>query len=697
MKKEETVKVFDLIKHNGLGIPILIIVFLLVMILPLPAFLLDLLFTFSISLSLMVLLASIYAKRPLDFAVFPTVLLISTLFRLALNIASTRLVLLNGHTGTDAAGSVIQAFGEVVIGGNYAVGLVVFSIFIIINFVVVTKGSGRISEVSARFMLDAMPGKQMAIDADLNSGLINQDEARKRREEVASEADFYGSMDGASKFVRGDAVAGILILLINLIGGLAIGSLQYGLTFMEALSNYALLTIGDGLVAQIPALLLSSAAALMVTRVSREEDMGDQVISQMVHHPRVLVITAVVLAALGVIPGMPHLAFLGVASVIGFMAYQEHLKKLTETEKASLKAQLKAKKEEIKEESDDVDWDDIAQVDKIGLELGLRLIPLVDPANGAKLSQRIKGVRKKLSQEFGFLIPFVHVWDNLELSPQYYRISIRGVVVGEGEIYPEYEMAINPGQAFGTLRGIKTKDPSFGLDALWIEKGLTEEAQTKGYTVVDASTVMATHLTQLITVHSHELLSHEEVQKLLEKLSEKSPRLVEDLVPAVVSQATLVRVLRCLLEERVPIRDFHTIIESIAEIAPKNKDAEVLVAAVRVALANLIIQSIGIGRDELPVVTLTPPFEKMLLNSNQATQNGVSVIEPGLTEQLGQRLKELSRDSDVSGEPSVLLVTPVLRPILAKFARIVAENVYVLSYQEVPDNRKIKIVRTIGG
>ena len=513
---------------SGLGAPVLLMMMLAMIVLPLPAIALDMFFTFNIALALVVLLAAIYSSRPLDFAVFPTVLLITTLLRLALNVASTRVVLMEGHTGTDAAGQVIEAFGAFVIGGSYAVGLVVFGILVIINFVVVTKGAGRISEVSARFTLDAMPGKQMAIDADLNAGIITQDEARTRRAEVTQEADFYGAMDGASKFVRGDAVAGILILIINLLGGLAIGMLQHGLAFSDAVRLYALLTIGDGLVAQIPSLVLSSSAALMVTRVSSAQDMGRQIIGQLFDNPRALAVTAGVVGSIGLVPGMPNLTFLLFAGLAGWGAWWLHQRQLARQE---LPARAPVESEAP---SPDLSWDDVEPVDPLGLEVGYRLIPLVDEDQNGELMTRIKGVRRKLTQDLGFLIPAVHIRDNLDLQPNGYRLSLLGVTVGEAEVFPDGELAINPGEVFGEIPGQKTVDPVFGLEAVWIDRLERDTAETNGYTVVDASTVIATHLSQILQLHANELLGHEEVQQLLDKLSVTSPKLVEDLVPKVL-------------------------------------------------------------------------------------------------------------------------------------------------------------------
>ncbi|MBD3609115.1 MAG: flagellar biosynthesis protein FlhA, partial [Gammaproteobacteria bacterium] len=568
------------IGRRGIGIPIMVLSLLAMVVLPLPPWMLDIFFTFNISLSMIVLLVAIYSLRPLDFAIFPTVILIATLFRLALNVASTRVVLLEGHSGTDAAGQVIEAFGDFVVGGNYAVGIVVFIILIIINFVVVTKGAGRISEVSARFTLDAMPGKQMAIDADLNSGLIDQDQARKRREDIASEADFYGSMDGASKFVRGDAVAGILITLINLIGGLVIGVAQHDMAFSDAAQTYTLLTIGDGLVAQIPSLLLSTAAGIIVTRDSASQDMGDQIVSQLFGNPMVLGITAGVLGLMGLIPGMPNASFLLLATLLGVLAYISHQKKqaeVVEQEQAMAQQTEEAQAPEAKELS----WDDVPPIDVIGLEVGYRLIPLVDKSQGGLLMDRIKGVRRKLSQELGFLVPPVHIRDNLDLEPNVYNITLMGVTAGEAQVEPDRELAINPGEVHGEVEGIKTVDPAFGLPAVWFTPDLRDEVQALGYTVVDPNTVIATHMSQILQDHAHELLGHEEVQNLLDKLSKSAGKLVEDLVPNTVSLGTVLKVLQNLLEEGIPIRDMRTIAETLAQYAPKSQEPSVLTELVR--------------------------------------------------------------------------------------------------------------------
>ncbi len=687
--------ILDILRHftrNGLGAPLLLLIMLCMMVIPLPPTILDVLFTFNISLALLVLLAAVYAERPLDFAAFPTVILLATLLRLALNVASTRVVLLNGHTGTDAAGRVIEAFGEFVVGGNYAVGFVVFVILIIINFVVVTKGAGRISEVSARFTLDAMPGKQMAIDADLNAGIISQDEARDRRTEVAQEADFYGAMDGASKFVRGDAIAGILILMINIIGGLAVGTMQHGLSFSAAMHNYALLTIGDGLVAQIPSLVLSSSAAMMVTRVSSSQDMGQQILAQLFQKPRGLAVTAGVIGAIGLVPGMPNLAFLALAGVAAAGAW--HLARRQQlTEEAAQADQAPAPEPATR----DLSWDDVSPVDALGLEIGYRLIPMVDKSQGGQLMGRIKGVRKKLSQELGFLIPPVHIRDNLDLAPNNYRITVMGVAVGQAEVLPEREMAINPGQVFGHLEAQPARDPVFGLEALWIEPDQRDQAQTYGYTVVDASTVIATHLNQVLQDQAHELLGYEEAQQLLDRLAETAPKLVEDLVPKTLPLGTLVKVLQNLLEERVPIRDVRTIAETLAENALKSQEPGALTAAVREALGRFIIQNISGLDDEMEVIAVNPNLEQLLQQSLESATEGGIGLEPGLAQSLQGSLVQAVQRQEATGKPAILLVAQAIRPMLAKFARHVAPALRVLAYSELPDDRQVKIVAVVGG
>ncbi|KJF90375.1 flagellar biosynthesis protein FlhA [Photobacterium leiognathi] len=677
----------------SIGAPVMVLATLAMVVLPMPPLLLDMTFTFNIALSLVVLLVTVYTRRPLDFAAFPTVLLIATLLRLALNVASTRVVLLHGHEGPDAAGQVIDAFGSVVIGGNYAVGLVVFLILMIINFMVVTKGAGRISEVSARFTLDALPGKQMAIDADLNAGLIDQEQARTRRFEVTKEADFYGSMDGASKFVKGDAIAGILILFINIIGGLIIGMSQHGLTFGSAIEIYSLLTIGDGLVAQIPSLLLSIAAAMMVTRQNTDEDMGQQMYFQMFNNPQALIITGVILFVMGIVPGMPHIPFLLLAAMIGAAAYWRVKKDkeaaLVEKEPAATEL---APTQPLKELS----WDDVQPVDTIGLEVGYRLISMVDKDQGGELLERVKGVRKKLSQDFGFLIPPVHIRDNLELPPNSYRISLMGVACGEANIHPKMDLAINPGQVFGSIDGEMTTDPAFGLEAVWVQDSQREHAQALGYTVVDSATVLATHLSQLLTNNASQLLGHEEVQNLLEMLGQSAPKLVDGFVPDQLPLGVVVKVMQNLLNEAIPLRDIRTIVQTLSEYSSKSQDPDILTAAVRIGLKRLICQEINGIEVELPVITLVPELEQILHQTMQSAGGESSGIEPGLAERLQRSLTEATQQQELKGEPAVLLTSGVLRSTLAKFVKNTIPSLRVLSYQEVPDEKQIRIVNAVG-
>lgn len=694
--------VFEQIKSNrsdyakGLATPIFVLAALAMVVLPMPAFLLDVLFSFNIALSLVVLLVTVYTLKPLDFGSFPTVLLIATILRLALNVASTRVVLLEGHEGGDAAGKVIEAFGSVVIGGNYAVGLVVFLILIIINFVVITKGAGRISEVSARFTLDAMPGKQMAIDADLNAGFISAEQARERRQEVTREADFYGSMDGASKFVKGDAIAGIIILVINIVGGLFIGMIQHDLNFGRAMEVYTLLTIGDGLVAQLPSLLLSIATAIVVTRQNESQNMGEQFTKQL-GNEKALYIAAGILIVMGLVPGMPKVAFLGLGLLILAVAYysKQQAQKAQEADKrGESKALSEGRSPEI--ETKELGWDDVQQVDVIGLEVGYRLIPLVDQAQGGELLSRIKGVRKKLSQELGFLVPPVHIRDNLELDPNEYRITIMGVAFGSGQLKHNNELAINPGQVFGEVKGVATKDPAFGLDAVWIAPEQKDEAQSLGYTVVDAATVVATHISQLLHNNASLLIGHEEVQNLLDMLAKSHPRLIEGLVPDTLPLTTIVKVLQNLLAEGVPIRDMRSITQTLVEFGGRSQDPDVLTAAVRISLRRLIVQDIVGTSAELPVITLAPELEQMLHKSLQNAGGEGAGIEPGLAERLQGSLGQAHQNQEMAGEPSILLTSGMLRSVLSRFVKHTLPGLRVMSYQEVPDEKQIKIVCSVG-
>ncbi len=678
------------------ALPLLIIMILGMMVLPLPTILLDLLFTFNIALAMIVIMVSIYTLKPLDFAAFPTVLLLTTLLRLSLNVASARIVLLQGHTGPDAAGKVIEAFGHFLVGGNYAVGIIVFTILVIINFVVITKGAGRIAEVSARFTLDAMPGKQMAIDADLNAGMIGEDEARKRRSEIAQEADFYGAMDGASKFVRGDAVAGILIVFINIIGGLIVGMVQHDLDFATALNNYTLLTIGDGLVAQIPALIISTAAGIVVTRVggNDDKDIGTQLVGQMFANSKVLYLTGGLLCTMGLIPGMPHFAFLllgGGAAWIGYTMDKRARMALEGTD------QIKAVTPPPTDEMPEVGWEDVQSVDVIGLEVGYRLIPLVDRGQDGELLRRIRGIRKKFALDSGFLVPPVHIRDNLELKPNVYRVVLKGVEIGQGEGFVNQYLAINPGRVSGELIGVQTKDPTFGLPAVWIENEMRDQAQAYGYTVVDASTVIATHLSNVIQTHASELLGREETQQLVDRVAKESPKLVEDLIPKTLQLSTLQKVLQNLLAEGVHIRDMRTILEVLADHAMRTQDTEILTAAVRTALGRAITQQLFAGNEEIQVIALEPRLESMLMHATQTPGMDGPGLEPGLAEQLLEGVSQSAAEQEQMGVPSVLLVPSQLRSVLSRFLRRSVPNLSVLAHNEIPDGRTIRIVHTVGG
>ncbi len=679
---------------NALAAPIIIILLLSMMILPLPAFVLDLFFSFNIALSVIVLLTSLYTVKPLDFMAFPTILLVSTMLRLSLNVASTRVVLTQGHTGGAAAGKVIEAFGHFLIGGNYTVGIVVFIILTIINFTVVTKGAGRIAEVGARFALDAMPGKQMAIDADLNAGLIGEDEARRRRTEVAQEAEFYGAMDGASKYVRGDAVAGIMVTVINVIGGLLVGVIQHDLAFGDAAKTYTLLAIGDGLVAQIPSLIISVAAGIVVSRVASEQDIGTQLVRQLFAKPEVLYITAAIIGGMGLIPGMPNLVFLLLAGVLGGSAHAiKKGAKVAVAKQADTAAA--AASPAAAPEQEEASWQDIMPVDTLGLEVGYRLIPLVDKTQGGELLKRIKGIRKKFAQEVGFLAPPVHIRDNLELKPSAYRITLKGVEVGTGEALNGQFLAINPGMASGNLPGLVTTDPAFGLPAVWIDAGLRDEAQSMGYTVVDAGTVVATHLNHLITTHASELLGRAEVQALLDHLTKEAPKLVEDLVPKVVSLSTLQKVLQNLLIEGVHIRDMRTVIETLSEYSGQIQDPNELTALVRVALGRAIVQQLFPGTNELSVMTLDNRLERLLLQAMGQGGDGAG-IEPGLADTIAQQAGAAAAQQEQMGLTPVLLVPGPLRALLSRFLRRALPQLKVLSHNEIPETKTIRVTSLVG-
>ncbi len=678
---------------KGLAIPALVLLITAMLVLPFPPWLLDVLFTFNIASSLLIIMIAIGTRKPLEFSSFPSVLLFATMMRLGLNVASTRVVLVNGHEGEEAAGKVVAAFGHIVIGGNYVVGFIIFGILMIINFIVVTKGAGRVSEVNARFTLDAMPGKQMSIDADLNAGVIDQDTAKKRREELSQESDFFGSMDGASKFVSGDAVAGLMILIINLVGGLAIGIGQHDLSLAEAGRIYTLLTIGDGLVAQIPSLFLSLATAIIVTRVTTAESMTEQATTQL-SNPSALFISASILAILGLVPGMPHFVFLLLASGcagIGFMVLRRS--SMPETSPAGI---ARAAAESGIEEPKELDWDDVDQVDLIGLEIGYGLIPLVNPEAGGQLMARVKGVRKKLSVELGFLIQPVRIRDALNIDPDTYHIVLKGVVRGKGEIRVGREMAINPGQVYGSLEGVACKEPAFGLDAVWIDPSQRDHARTLGYTVVDASTAVATHLNKVLRDNASDLLSHDEVQQLLDKLAAKSPKLVEDLVPGKLSLGVVTRTLQNVLGESVSIRDMRTIVEALSEACGRTQDPDQLTSIIRPKLGRMIVQGLVDAQNGLSVITLDPGLEQLLHNVlQQSGPNQNMVLEPGLAERLFSALRDGARTVEEQGHPAVLVVSPAIRPWLSKAVRFRVTDLTILSYSEIPEDQMVKVIHTV--
>lgn len=676
---------------RSVAAPLIIIMLLAMMILPLPAIVLDVFFSFNIALSILVLMIGLQTRKALDFIAFPTVLLMTTMLRLSLNVASTRIVLTEGHNGPDAAGKVIEAFGHFLIGGNYAVGIVVFVILTIINFTVITKGAGRIAEVGARFTLDAMPGKQMAIDADLNAGLIGEDEARRRRLEVGQESEFYGAMDGASKYVRGDAIAGILVIIINIVGGLIVGMAQHDMSFGDAVKNYTLLAIGDGLVAQIPSLIISVAAGVVVSRVANDEDIGGQLITQLFNNPSVIYITAGIIGGIGIIPGMPHFAFIVLAGVLAGIAYavqQQHNKAAIVPEQEPMP--------EVISESDEATWDDVVPVDIVGLEVGYRLIPLVDKAQGGDLLKRIKGIRKKFAQEVGFLAPTVHIRDNLELRPNSYRITLKGVEIAMGESNYSQFLAIDPGTVTGDLEGVSTTDPAFGLPAVWVDAGMRDHAQNLGYTVVDAGTVIATHLNHMISLHAAELLGRDELQKLLDHVAKESPKTIEDLVPKLMSMALVQKVLQNLLTEGVHIRDMRTILETLLEYAQSTQDTGELTALVRVKLGRAIVQDLFPVGNEVTAMTLDHNLERVLMQAIQNTGGGNAAIEPGIAETLARQTEIAAKQQEQMGLTPVLLVPAPLRAALSKFLRRSVPHLRVLSHEELPDSKTIRVTSLIG-
>lgn len=680
--------------QQGAAVPLVLLGVLAMIVVPLPPIALDTLFTLNIAASMVVLLAVIYVRRPLEFSVFPTVLLLVTLMRLALNVASTRVVLLNGHQGHEAAGQVIASFGEFVVGGSFAVGIIVFAILTIINFIVITKGATRVSEVAARFTLDALPGKQMAIDADLNAGVLTREEAKLRRDEVREEADFYGSMDGAGKFVRGDAIAGLLILFINVLGGFAIGMIQHDMSAGNAAETYVLLAIGDGLVAQLPALLVSTAVAVIVTRVSRSQDMGGAMFGQVFGQYRALAVTAGIIGFVGLIPGMPNFAFLTFAAGLGYLSWTLYRREMAErADVADDAARALMAEQNPGSGPAELSWDEVRPVDALGLEVGFRLIPLVDKAQGGDLMARIKAIRRKQTQDLGFLVPAVHIRDNLDLPPNQYRVMIHGVPVAVGEVYPDRDMALNPGQVYGEIAGIPGRDPAFGLDAVWVQPAQRAQAESMGYTVVDPATVIATHLSHLVREHASELLGHEEAQALLDTLKKAAPKLVEDLTPKTLPLSVVVRVLQNLLAEKVAVRQIRQIAEALIEHGASTQDPAQLTAAVRNGLGRFIVQEINGMNAELPVYTLAPPLERILQDS---VNGNTAALEPNLAERLQQSLADCVQRQEARGEPAVLLVPGAVRGVLSKMFRHGVPSLQVLAYSEIPEDKRLKLIGSIG-
>jgi flagellar biosynthesis protein FlhA len=678
---------------RGMGIPFLILIILSMLILPLPSVLLDVFFTLNIVIGLVIIMIAINVTKPLEFSAFPSILLLATMLRLSLNVASTRVILVDGHNGPGAAGKVIESFGQFLIAGNYAVGFIIFAILMIINFAVVTKGAGRVSEVIARFTLDAMPGKQMAIDADLNAGMIDQETAKARREEVSQESDFFGSMDGASKFVRGDAIAGILILVINIIGGLVIGMTQHQLSLGEAGEIYVLLTIGDGLVAQIPSLLLSLSTAIIVTRVTTSENMSRQTSLQLAN-PQALFIASAILFTLGIIPGMPHIVFLLFSAVAGGLGYglirQKNQLQDQQTEERNAGTTAS-------ESNDLLGWDDIEQSDIISLELGYGLVALASQEGGGTLLGRIRGVRKKLSAELGFLLQSIRVRDNLELPPDVYKILLRGIARGKGEIKIGHDLAINPGNVSVPLDAVQTKDPAFGLDAYWILPAQRDYARMLGYTVVDAATAIATHVNMVLKDNAQELLGHEETHQLLDKVTEKAPQLMNGVVPDKLTLATVNQVLKNLIAEDIPLRDMSSIVESMAAESHKTKDPDELTALVRPSLGRFIMQSLVELGQTLSVITLESELEHLISNTLlQSRKSGELVMDPKLAENLFNAIDREKRQTEDKGLPAVLIVSPGIRPWLAKAMRNRSPGLRVLAYTEIPEDQDVKVIAKIG-
>ena len=683
---------FSLAALRDIGMPLLVLLIIALLILPLPTFLLDILFTINIIVGLMIVMIALNTRHPLEFSSFPSVLLIATLLRLGLNVASTRIVLVNGHNGTDSAGYVIAAFGEFVISGNYVVGFIIFMILMIINFIVVTKGAGRVSEVIARFTLDAMPGKQMAIDADLNAGLIDQDDAKQRRAELSQESDFFGSMDGASKFVRGDAVAGLLILVINIVGGLVVGTTQHDLSLEEAGKIYVLLTIGDGLVAQIPSLLLSFATAVLVTRVTTKESTAEQAGGQMANE-NALFLAAGIIIILGIIPGMPYGIFLPLGVITAGLGFAARRSKAT---------QLAAIDTEAKSESQalinpELGWDDLEQVDVIGIDIGYGLVPMANAESGGQLLTRIKGIRKKLSAELGFLVQPIRIRDNLDLKPDVYQIIINGVVRGSGELRVGKLLAINSEGSGNNLRGDATTEPAFGLPAVWIDTSQSDVARGLGYTVVDGATTMATHLSVILKSNANELLGQDEAQQLLDRVAKSYPKLVTNLIPNKIQLSTVTQILQNLLSEGIPVKDMRTITEALTISKSEPSDADALTAEVRPKLGRMIIQPLIDPAGKLTVITFAGDLERILESSHQKSDGAHVLLEPKLAESILKALADNANEIQEKGAIPVLVVSPNLRQWLAKFVKLRVPELHVLAYTEIPEEQKIELFGSIGG
>lgn len=675
-------------------LPIGILVLVAMMVLPLPVFLLDTFFVVNIALSLLILMVALHTHRPLDFSSFPNLILIATVLRLALNVASTRVVLSEGHSGADAAGQVIQAFGQFVVAGNYAVGIFVFIILVIINLVVITKGAGRVSEVSARFTLDAMPGKQMAIDADLNAGIMTPEEATARRQEVADEADFYGSMDGASKFVKGDAIAGLLILAINIIGGLIIGVAQHEMAVGDAAQTYILLSIGDGLVAQIPSLLLSIATAIIVTRVSSTQDMARHIGGQ-VNLSRAWIPTAAVIFVLGLVPGMPNELFMFFAAAIAGAAYfARQSENLSEAE-ADDEAEEDAAPEEG--DSDAVLLADVTDYSAVSMQLGYGLISMVDEEQSGALVSRITGIRREVSRGLGFVIPGVRIRDDLSLEPNQYRIRIGQTIVGEDIAYPDRKLALPSDSSRVQLDGIQVKDPSFGMDAVWIRPQQQAEAEANDYVVIEPDSVISTHLSQLLHKHAADLIGQDDVQALLDQLAEASPNLVKSIVPKLVPLHVLTLVLRRLLSERIPISDLRRILEGLSNLAGPNMGPNEMAEALRPGLAPLLIQQVAPLGTVLPLMTLTPELEQLMLRTHRQNGEGELILEGSLAEQLMRAINDASEQLSAEGRPTIMVVAPQIRRVFADFVRAHLPDMIILSFTELPENRRVEVFTTIGG